>query len=119
MNVGNLLKLALSVGDVVEFFRSHDKQTKLTGTVTKIHAGPQDVVDVKSDANNGNRSTTETVHAADVKVLQKAKETNGQKESTQTQANDAPPSAPQSSAQPVGAVQAQDDHQAPAPQSNT
>ena len=68
-------KLSLAIGDVVEFFRSHDKATRLKGEIVKVHDGDDDVVDVKFH-QDGKLVTAanhiETVHAKDVTVLDKA-----------------------------------------------
>lgn len=94
MSTKKLLKDELEVGQRVEFFRSHDKQTKLTGTIVKVHDGPEDVVDVKSDAGNGSVSRVDTVHAFDVKLLStptphrastKETQANGEEEKAQAQ----------------------------------
>lgn len=59
-------KSKYAAGDRVQFFRSHDKSNVLTGTIVKVHAGDDDLVDIKTDAANGSISRIETVHASDV-----------------------------------------------------
>jgi len=62
-------KKNLKVGQKVKFFRPNDKATPLTGTITKIYDGDDDVVDIKTDAGNGSVSRVETAHAPDVTVV--------------------------------------------------
>lgn len=69
--MAELLKDRLKVGQRVKFRRSHDKFTELTGTITAIPKGNDDVVHVKTEADGKicEVSGLETVHAADVTVL--------------------------------------------------
>lgn len=62
-------KANLNVGQRVKFFRTHDKSTELIGTVTRVHPGDDDLVDVKTEAGKGSVSRTEVAHASDVTVL--------------------------------------------------
>jgi hypothetical protein len=65
-------KANLRAGQRVKFFRSHDKATALTGTISKVHDGDDDYVDVDVEPGNGSVARTETAHAADVTVLEDA-----------------------------------------------
>jgi hypothetical protein len=62
----------LKVGQRVKFYRTHDKATELVGSITRVHPGDDDLVDVKTEPGKGSISRTETAHAADVTVVQES-----------------------------------------------
>jgi hypothetical protein len=75
-------KSNLAVGQWVEFYRTHDKHTKLRGKIARIHPGADDLVDVRTTPGNGSVSRLETASASDVTVIERpanAKEEEGEK----------------------------------------
>ena len=58
----------LRPGQAVKFFRSHDKQTALTGTIVAVQKNGN-MVRVKTDPAGGSVSRIEEAHCDDVTVL--------------------------------------------------
>ncbi len=60
-------KKGFNVGDRVKFFRLHDKQTALVGTIEKFHED-SDLVDIKAevDGKKVEVERTESAHLDDV-----------------------------------------------------
>jgi hypothetical protein len=65
-------KKSLKVGQRVKFYRTHDKFSAFTGTISAIADGDDDMVTVKTEAGNGSVSREEQAHAGDVTVLSEA-----------------------------------------------
>jgi len=67
-----LQKTRFKLKDRVKFFRLHDKQHELTGTVVGIAEGDDDLLEIECD-KDGKRveveGHVETAHAADVTPL--------------------------------------------------
>jgi hypothetical protein len=63
-------KTRFKAGDRVECYRTHDKSTKLTGTIVGQAEGDADQVLVKTDAANGSVSRIEQVDARDVTPIE-------------------------------------------------
>lgn len=79
MTNARLLKSRLRVGQRVQFSPTHNKFLTMTGQIVKIHEGSTDCVDIKTEAGNGSVSRLETVHAADVQVLEDPVEKKAEK----------------------------------------
>lgn len=74
-------KSDLSVGDKVGFVRTHDKTTKLTGTISKIHKD-DDIVEIDRDVDGKvvEVEGVEHAHAADVTVIETGKKSRAAKD---------------------------------------
>ena len=62
----------LKKGQHVQFFRTHDKSTPLTGKVVSIEG---DLVHIQTDEAKGSVSRLETAHATDVTLIAKEEAT--------------------------------------------